>query len=136
LLEKGVPGMADETTVGTLAVRLGSIDVTSIAVGGGSVLRVNEAGGLRLGPQSMGAFPGPAGFGRGGLRPTLADAFLVAGFLPDRLAGGLVLSRSRAAEAIGRELAAALREPVESTAAAAIRVANTMLAEAVKRASL
>lgn len=133
LLESGAARFGQALQLGALSLRLRSVDVTSIALGGGSVARVNQAGGVRLGPGSMGAYPGPAAFGRGGTRSTLLDAALVAGFLPARLAGGLQLDSARARTALTQHVAAPLGLSVEAAAGAVLRVGDAMLAEAVKR---
>ena len=65
------------------------VGVTAIGAGGGSVAWVDEVGVPKVGPQSTGASPGPACYGRGGKDATLSDAFLVCGFLdPERFLGG------------------------------------------------
>jgi N-methylhydantoinase A/oxoprolinase/acetone carboxylase beta subunit len=136
LLEAGTQRFAEELQIGDLLLRLRSVEVTSIAVGGGSVVRVNDAGGLRVGAESTGAFPGPAAFARGGSHATLADAFVVAGLLPATLAGGLRLDRPLAAAAVRREAAEPLGATLEQAAWSIIEVANAQLAEAVKQVAL
>src|SRR2546427_13168358 len=79
------------------------VGVTAIGAGGGSVAWVDDVGLPKVGPQSTGANPGPACYGRGGKDATLTDAFLVSGFLdPERFLGGRVgLNPALAEEAIG-----------------------------------
>ena len=85
----GVPTVTRETRVGPFPVRAPSIDVESIGAGGGSIAHVSPVtGALRVGPQSAGADPGPASYGRGGADPTVTDANVVLGHLPPRLLGG------------------------------------------------
>jgi N-methylhydantoinase A len=85
----GVPTITRETRVGPFPVRAPSIEVESIGAGGGSIAHVSPVtGALRVGPQSAGADPGPACYGRGGLEPTVTDANVVLGHLPPRLLGG------------------------------------------------
>src|SRR2546427_10545272 len=79
------------------------VGVTAIGAGGGSVAWVDDVGLPKVGPQSTGANPGPACYGRGGKDATLTDAFLVSGFLdPERFLGGRVgLNPALAGGAIG-----------------------------------
>jgi N-methylhydantoinase A len=72
-----------------------------VGAGGGSIAWRDAGGALRVGPQSAGADPGPACYGRGGLEPTVTDANLALGRLPDRLAGGLELDRAAAELSLG-----------------------------------
>ncbi|WP_420639223.1 hydantoinase/oxoprolinase family protein [Candidatus Poriferisocius sp.] len=110
------------------------IDLAEVGAGGGSVARVDEGGALRVGPDSAGAVPGPACYGRGGTQPTVTDADLVLGYLnPDYFLGGrMPIDRARAeaalaglAEAMGRSVTAAaagIHEVANATMAGAIRV--------------
>lgn len=69
-------------------IRIPHIDIAEIGVGGGSLIWLDEGGQLRIGPESAGAYPGPACYGRGGVKPTLTDAYLILGWLPETLGGG------------------------------------------------
>ena len=85
----GRPEITRETNVGDFPVRAPAVDVASIGAGGGSIAYVAEAtGALRVGPESAGAVPGPACYGRGGTAATVTDANVVLGHLPPRLLGG------------------------------------------------
>jgi len=99
----GSPTITRETKVGEFPVRAPSVDVESIGAGGGSIAYVAEAtGGLRVGPESAGADPGPACYGTGGTRPTVTDANVVLGHLPPRLlAGAMELDVDAAYAAVG-----------------------------------
>jgi N-methylhydantoinase A/oxoprolinase/acetone carboxylase beta subunit len=89
--------------VGGFTVRFPSLDVHTIGAGGGSIARLDPGGALVVGPQSAGADPGPACYGRGGVQPTVTDANLVAGRIPGTAAfGGLALDRSAAESALDR----------------------------------
>jgi N-methylhydantoinase A len=136
LLEAGVPRFGEALAVADLLMRMRSVEVTSIAVGGGSLVRINAAGGLRIGPDSSGAFPGPASFARGGQSATITDAFAVIGLLPGTLAGDLPLDAGRAREAVRRDAAGPLGTSPEDAAWSIISVANAMLAESVKQVAL
>jgi N-methylhydantoinase A len=110
------------------------VDVHTVGAGGGSIAWIDPGGGLRVGPRSAGAVPGPACYGRGGTEPTVTDAHLLLGHIPgERPLGGLrVLSRdlaARAMEGVARALglpperaAWGILEVVESTMERAIRV--------------
>ncbi|MFC4948949.1 hydantoinase/oxoprolinase family protein [Pseudonocardia sp. GCM10023141] len=83
------PRIGRETKVGDLTVRASSVDVRTVGAGGGSIAHVPElTRALRVGPQSAGADPGPAAYGKGGTEPTVTDANVVLGYLPATLAGG------------------------------------------------
>jgi N-methylhydantoinase A len=85
-----------EREVGGLPIRLPSLDLHTVGAGGGSIVWRDAGGALRVGPESAGADPGPACYGLGGERPTVTDANLLLGRLPERLAGGLRLDRGAA----------------------------------------
>jgi N-methylhydantoinase A len=96
----GEAARSSERLVGGLPIRLPSLDVHTVGAGGGSIVWRDAGGALRVGPQSAGAEPGPACYGRGGEQPTVTDANLLLGRLPDRLAGGLELGRAAAERAL------------------------------------
>jgi N-methylhydantoinase A len=134
LVTEGSVLTSNELTLGRLDVRVSSADVTSVAVGGGSILQM--AGGLlRVGPHSAGSSPGPACFGRGGRAPTLTDAALLAGLLPAKLGASVVLDRQLALDAMTSELGIS-EQDVPSIAFGAVKVAEAMIAEAVRRKAL
>lgn len=106
------------TEVGHLSVRASALDVKTVGAGGGSIAYVPElTRALRVGPQSAGAVPGPVAYGKGGTLPTVTDANVVLGYLPENLLGGTFnLDREGAkkavqtiADAIGIDLMAAAR---------------------------
>jgi N-methylhydantoinase A len=101
LIRDGRAERTSERDVGGFPVRLPSVDLQTVGAGGGSIAWVDEGGALRVGPESAGADPGPACYGKGGTRPTVTDANLLLGRLPDRLAGGLTLDREAAKRALG-----------------------------------
>ena len=101
LIDGGEAERSGERVVGGFPVRLPTIDVHTVGAGGGSIARRDAGGAVLVGPESGGAVPGPACYGRGGKVPTVTDANLLLGRLPDRLAGGLELDRGAAARALG-----------------------------------
>src|SRR5205823_2906604 len=98
LVEGAEPQLTKEGRIGQFPVRLPMIDIVSVGTGGGSVAWIGAEGGLRVGPRSAGAVPGPMAYGKGGAEPTVTDAALVLGLLPDQLAGGSVVLRRDLAE--------------------------------------
>jgi N-methylhydantoinase A/oxoprolinase/acetone carboxylase beta subunit len=101
LILEGAPAPAAERQVGGYTVRFPALDVHTIGAGGGSIARLDPGGALAVGPESAGADPGPACYGRGGDRPTVTDADLVAGRIPAEAAfGGLALDRAAAEAAL------------------------------------
>src|SRR5207244_9797048 len=96
----GEAGRASEREVAGLPLRLPTVDLQTVGAGGGSIVWRDAGGALRAGPESAGASPGPACYGRGGERPTATDANLLLGRLPGRLAGGVELDRAAAERAL------------------------------------
>jgi N-methylhydantoinase A len=114
-----------------------SIEVLTIGAGGGSFAWIDEAGSLRSGPQSAGANPGPACYGRGNDRPTNTDANLVLGRLGAELIGGAMrLDRAAAERSIMEHVAEPLGLGLVGAADAIIRVANANMADAVRLISI
>ena len=109
---------------GRLPVRLPTLAVHTVGAGGGSIVREDVGGALRVGPESAGAFPGPACYGRGGDLTTVTDANLLLGRLPERLPGGIELdARSSRARARGLDPAAVV-EVVDAEMTRALRVVS------------
>jgi N-methylhydantoinase A len=115
---------ASERSVGGLPVRLPTVDLHTIGAGGGSLVRRDEGGAVRVGPASAGADPGPACYGRGGTQPTVTDANLLLGRLPDRLAGGIEPDRDAAERALGGIDPAAVVAAVNAEMLRALRVVS------------
>ena len=99
LIRGGEGGRSAEREIGGLPLRLPTVDLQTVGAGGGSIVWRDSGGAVRVGPESAGADPGPACYGRGGTRPTVTDANLLLGRLPSRLAGGLELDRGAAERA-------------------------------------
>jgi len=113
-----------ERLVGGLPVRLPTLAVHTVGAGGGSIVRVDEGGALRVGPESAGAHPGPACYGQGGSQPTVTDANLLLGRLPTRLPGGIELDAEAARHALGDLDPAAVVEVVNAEMTRALRVVS------------
>ena len=129
----GAPGLAFEREIGGVTLRVPTLDIHSVGAGGGSIAWRDSGGALKVGPQSAGADPGPACYGRGGEAPTVTDANLVLGRLGVAgLAGGTVpLDPGRAEAAIGRLAHELGLSPLE-TARGVVRVVNANMATAVR----
>jgi N-methylhydantoinase A len=123
LLPGGRAARVSEREVGGLPVRLPSVDVHTVGAGGGSLVRRDAGGALRVGPESAGADPGPACYGRGG-GPTVTDANLLLDRLPGELPGGLVLDRAAAAAALDGIDPAAVVDVVNAEMLRALRVVS------------
>jgi len=134
VVEDGRPRWSTNEHVGGVPIMMPVVGVTAIGAGGGSVAWVDEVGLPKVGPQSTGAQPGPACYGRGGKDATLTDAFLVCGFLdPERfLDGRMRLHRELAEDAIAR-FAGPLGMTPDEAAESVVRVAvANMYAEFTK----
>ncbi len=114
-----------------------SIDIAEVGAGGGSLARLDAGGALRVGPDSAGAEPGPACYGRGGIIPTVTDANVILGFInPQALAGGgLSIHRELAEKALQAEVAGPLGLRLEDAAWGVHRVANATMARALRAVS-
>ena len=109
------------------------IDLSTLGAGGGSIARINKGGVLQVGPQSVGAVPGPACYAQGGDQPTVTDANVVLGRLnPDNFLGGQVKLDASLARAAIEKLGDELGSDPEETARAVIEVANENIAEAMR----
>jgi N-methylhydantoinase A len=127
-----VEGRVDEAAGGRIAgqdVGTPMLKVRTLGAGGGTIARIGKDGLLKVGPDSAGAVPGPACYGRGGEAPTVTDANLVLGALGDAaLAGGLRLDPARARAAIEAKVARPLGLEVVTAAAGIIRIVNNQMA--------
>ena len=115
---------AAERAVDGLPIRLPTVDLHTVGAGGGSIVWRDTGGALRVGPQSAGADPGPACYGRGGTDPTVTDANLMLGRLPGRLAGDVELDRAAAERALAGFDPAAVIEVVNAEMLRALRVVS------------
>jgi N-methylhydantoinase A len=120
----GVPARAAEREAAGLPIRLPALDVHTVGAGGGSLVWRDRGGAIRVGPRSAGAHPGPACYGRGGTEPTVTDANLLLGRLPERLPGGLDLDREAASRALGGLDPAAVVAVVEAELVRALRLVS------------
>ena len=131
------PDVREVSIVERFEIALPMVFLDTIGAGGGSIARIDDAGGLQVGPQSAGADPGPACYGRGGIRPTVTDADVVLGVIdPDNfLHGKLRLDRDAAVAAI-KTVAEPLGLGVEEAAAGINRIIDSKMADLLRRMSV
>jgi len=128
------PVWTTEASIGGFPMALPVIDIASVGAGGGSLARVDAGGALLVGPQSAGAVPGPMCYGRGGERPTVSDADLLAGCLPRALlGGGMPLYRDAAVGGLER-LADEMHLSADEAVLDVQRVVRATMAEAIRLA--
>ncbi len=134
LVKDGKPLTTTEGDINRLRISLPMLNVVTIGAGGGSIGWIDEGGLLRMGPQSAGADPGPACYGRGGTRPTCTDADLLLGYLdPAFFAGGRIpLDVDAARRAVADHVAGPLGLDVDAAAAGMYEVINVSMAAAVR----
>ncbi len=138
LVQQDEARLRRETTVGDVTVRASSIDIRTVGAGGGSIAHVPElTKALRVGPESAGADPGPACYGRGGEAPTVTDANVVLGYLPAvaRLGGEMNLDRALAEMAL-QPVADALGLSVEKAASGVYDIVNENMFGALRLVSV
>ena len=138
LIQNAVARTRRETRVGDVTVRAPSIDVRTVGAGGGSIAYVPElTKALRVGPQSAGADPGPAAYGKGGEEPTVTDANVVLGYLPSdaRLGGDMQISRDAAGVAV-KKIADDLGVELETAAEGVVKIVNENMCGALRLVSV
>jgi len=137
LVREGKPLLSTQGRIGGYPLRVPLVDVTTIGAGGGSIAWLDPGGGLRVGPRSAGADPGPACYGKGGTEPTVTDAGLLLGFLnPEFFAGGDFRLRPDLAEAAVARVGRAIGKTVRETAEGILRIINTRMADAIRLVSV
>lgn len=137
LVVNGEPTLVGGRSIGGHRVALNSLDIVTLGAGGGSIAHVDTGGILHVGPESAGALPGPACYGRGGIAPTVTDANLILGYLdPVHFLGGRAQLDRAAAEAALGGLAAKLKVDRVAAAEGVHRVVNTNMAEGIRLVSV
>jgi N-methylhydantoinase A len=134
LIRDGRPEIRTQSHLQSHVVRAPTIDIESIGAGGGSVAWLDEGLGLHVGPQSAGADPGPACYGRGGVEPTVTDCNLVLGYIDPAtfLSGSLKLDVAAARRAIETKIARPLGMSLIDAARSVRALANALMAQAVR----
>ena len=137
LVVDGEPIITSTSTINQYTLLAPTIDIVSIGAGGGSIGWV-DLDRLRVGPQSAGADPGPACYGRGGTNPTVTDADVVLGYIdPDYFLGGnFKLDRSLAEKAIEEKVARPLNMSVRDAAAGIIEIANHHMSDLMRKMTI
>ncbi len=139
MVENGSAQLRRETTVGDVTVRASSVDVRTVGAGGGSIAHVPALTmALRVGPESAGAAPGPAAYGKGGELPTVTDANVLLGYLPSgevRLGGDMEIRKDLALKAI-KTISGSLGLTPKETAAGIIDIVNENMYGALRLVSV
>lgn len=125
----GEPAIAAQHDVAGFPVRLPSLDVHTVGAGGGSIARIDEGGALVVGPVSAGAVPGPVCYGRGGTEPTVSDANLLLGRIPEGTAFSGLGELDSAAAAAAMDAAGVTPEGV-------VEVVNATMTQALRKVSV
>ena len=138
LCQNGQPTIGRETAISHFRIRVPSVDVHTVGAGGGSIAHVPElTKALRVGPESAGADPGPAAYGKGGTQPTVTDANVVLGHLPPQLLGGEMSLDAGAARAAVQTIADAVGlASVEEAAEGILAIVNENMAGALRLVSV
>ncbi len=138
LCQNGEPTIGRETSISHFRIKVPSVNVHTVGAGGGSIAHVPElTKALRVGPQSAGADPGPASYGRGGSDPTVTDANVVLGHLPPRLLGGEMELDAEAARTSVQSIADAMGlGSAEAAAEGILAIVNENMAGALRLVSV
>ena len=136
LVRDGRPEITKDGAIGAFPLKLPIIDINTIGAGGGSIA-VAAGGRLTVGPRSAGAEPGPVCYGRGGTEPTVTDAHLALGRIPEALLGGeLPLDVRAARTAIESRIARPLKLGVDEAAAGIVEITDNNMARAIRTVSV
>ncbi len=136
LVAAGEPEVTTEATIARLPIKVPMLDIVSIGAGGGSIVWLDSGRMLQIGPQSAGADPGPASYGRGGSLPTTTDANVLRGLIrPGHFLGGEISLDRQAAEMAFSGLARQTGSPPEALAEDVYRVASSTMANAIRLVS-
>jgi N-methylhydantoinase A len=137
MIRDGDPSLASRGKIEGRDLAVPMMDINTVSAGGGTIARVDRVGALEVGPQSAGAVPGPACYGRGGAEPTITDCNLILGTLSEGnfLGGQMRLDAARARAAVEERIAKPLRMSVEDAAEGVIRIIDVKMEEAIKAIS-
>ncbi|MEF8875742.1 MAG: hydantoinase/oxoprolinase family protein [Haloarculaceae archaeon] len=138
IVEDGELVRSTEGEINDLPIKTPLIDINTVGAGGGSIAWIDEGGGLRVGPRSAGADPGPICYDRGGTEPTVTDANLLLGRLSAEafVAGDMDLVVDRTRERFREAVADPLGGSVESAALDTLKVANAKMAREIRRVTV
>ncbi len=136
LVQDGCPLLASESEIDGLPIRTPVLDIVSVGAGGGSIAWVDDGGMLRVGPQSAGADPGPACYGKGGTEPATTDAHVVIGTIrPAAFLGGRMTLDAEAAKRSFAAIAQRFKLSPEQAAASALQLADANIVRAIQLVS-
>jgi N-methylhydantoinase A len=137
LIRGGEPFVSSRGKIEGRDLAVPMMDINTVSAGGGTIARVDKFGTLEVGPQSAGAAPGPACYGRGGEVPTITDCNLLLGYLsPDNFLGGRMrLDENAARAAIESRIARPLSMDATASAEGVVRIIDVKMAEAIKAIS-
>ena len=137
LIKDGVAGIATRGKVEGRDIALPMIDINTVSAGGGTLARVDGLSQLQVGPHSAGAVPGPACYGRGGVKPTITDCNLVLGYLGEDnfLGGKMALDSNMAYAAIEANIAGPLALSTIEAAEGCVAIIDVKMQEAIKAIS-
>ena len=136
VVQGAVPALTTEGSVGRHPTKVPMIDIVTVGTGGGSIAWISPEGGLKVGPRSAGADPGPLCYGKGGTEPTVTDAHLTLGRIPPALIGGRVPLDVDAARAGVERLSADLGLTTEECAAGILEIAAWNQANAIRQVTV
>lgn len=133
VITDGRPELTNAFSIDGLPIRVPLLDINTVGAGGGSIIWVDEGGMLRVGPQSAGADPGPACYGRGGTVPTLTDAHVVRRTVrPEAFLGGRMTIDAEKARAALAPIAERFGMTLEAAADSAVQLANANVVRAIQ----
>jgi N-methylhydantoinase A len=137
LIRDGAPFVASRGKIDGRDLAVPMLDINTVSAGGGTIARVDRFGVLQVGPQSAGAMPGPACYGRGGEAPTITDCNLLMGHLSEHnfLGGQMRLDAAKARDAIEAKVARPLGMGVTAAAEGIVRIIDVKMEEAIKAIS-
>lgn len=138
LVYQGRPTLTKESDIDGHAIKVPMIDIKTLGAGGGSVAWVDQGGGLQVGPESAGADPGPACYGKGGKRPTVSDANAVLGYLNPGFfaAGEMGLDIEAARQVVRDEIAGPMGLSLEEAAEGILKVVNATMIRGIRLVSV
>jgi len=136
LIQNGKAELSNLRDISGFRIRLPMIDINTVGAGGGSIAYVENDGLLKVGPISAGAVPGPACYNLGGLRPTVSDANLILGRLPETLVGGgMTLNKKNSVNSI-KTISKKLKLTIEEAALGIIGIVNSNMTRAIRGVSV
>ena len=136
LIQNGKAELSNLRDISGFRIRLPMIDINTVGAGGGSIAYIENDGLLKVGPISSGAVPGPACYNLGGVEPTVSDANLILGRLPENLVGGrMKLNKQKAINSI-KQISKKLKISIEQAALGIIGIVNSNMTRAIRAVSV